>query len=416
MTLVPNFRMAPVLVIVLGLMLGATVVSAGDDSGREILESAVDHYAKLDAYAARMEINLKLPEEFAAMAGGMEPSHYEAVATRDGRVAFRPQGGMISDPFVQSADQWYVEIGFLKAYVLQDAVPMDQLLDEGGDRGIPVPGCVEFVRLGRKQDEAGSFLATESITDAGSEEVGGVMCRHLELSGAGIEGDVWVTEGATPWVVRILMDPPTPPPGENDGMMMITPALEITYSDWVGDPDLEGAFVIEINEDFTKRDSMPSNEEIAGGGGHGPGGDHESIGEPAPALSLATLDGGRMNLAELKGQVVVLDFWAVWCKPCLMALPGVIEVTSELADKGVTFYAVNQLDKKDKIRSLLKEKGWDLPVALDTDGSAGQAFGVTGIPHTVIIDREGVIRHVHSGFFPGMEKQLKEEVEALLAE
>ncbi len=410
-----NRRLAPVLVTALSLVLAANIVCAGDDSGREILEDAVDHYANLGAYAAKMEINLKLPEELAAMAGGMKPSHYEAVTAGDGRVAFRPQGGMINDPFVQSADQWFVEISFMKAYVLMDAVPMDQLLAEEGDGGIPVPGCAEFLRLGRKQDESGSFLAAESITDAGSEEVGGVMCRHLELSGAGIEGEVWVTEGATPWIARILMDPPAPPVGENAGMM-IMPALEITYSDWDGGPDLEGAFVIEINEDFTKRDSMPSNEEIAGGGGHGPDGDHDSIGEPAPALSLATLDGGRMSIAELKGQVVVLDFWAVWCKPCLMALPGVIEVTSELADKGVAFYAVNQLDSKDKISSLLKEKGWALPVALDTDGSAGQAFGVSGIPHTVIIDRDGVIRHVHSGFFPGMEKQLKTEVEALLAE
>lgn len=394
------------------LVIALGSVAQAEDDGRILLERAVAHYADLDAYAAEMVINLELPEEFAAMGGHMEPSRYTAIATDDGRVAFRPLGGMINDPFVQNTEQWYAEISFMKAYILQEAVPLSQLLDEESNSGVPIPGCADFLRFGRSAGEAGSLLAAASIHDAGGEDVGGVACRHLELRD-GVEGEVWVTEGATPWIARIKMAPPKPS-GDEGGGMMIIPTMDLTFTSWNGDPELDDAFTIEINKEYTRRDSMPGPDDFHGGGGMSD--DDDFLNKPAPALSLPTLDGGTMNLDDLKGQVVVLDFWAVWCKPCLMALPGVMEVTSELADRGVAFYAVNQRDPVAKIKTLLAEKGWTLPVALDSDGSAGTTFGVQGIPHTVIIDRNGTIRHVHSGYFPGMDKQLRAELEALLLE
>jgi len=94
----------------------------------------------------------------------------------------------------------------------------------------------------------------------------------------------------------------------------------------------------------------------------------------------------------------------------------VTEVANSFADQDLVFYAVNLREPVEKITKFLGKKGIKPPVATDRWGKAGQAFGVRGIPHSVLIDKKGVVRHVHVGFMPGMEKTLKKEIATLLAE
>jgi peroxiredoxin len=404
----PYFSPLPLLVL--------ASAALADDDGRALLERAVAHHAGLEACAVEMEINIELPPEFADMGGEMPPSLYSVCATRDGRVAMRPRGGVIADPFVQDGERWYAAIGFLEIYILRDAVPLDRLLDTDGEDTLPIPGGVEFLRLARADGESGSLLDAETVVDAGVETVAGVACRRLDLRGGGADGKVWVAADGAPWIHRLMLDPPVPSADEPGASMMIVPGLDLVFIGWDDDPDLENAFAIEVDESFTRRDAMPGPEEFTGDPGAEEQRQHESIGQPAPATTLQTLDGDEMSLADLKGRVVVLDFWATWCRPCLMALPGVMEVTAELADRGVVFWAVNQREKPEVIRKLLAEQGWALPVALDPQSRAGLAFGAHGLPFTVVIDREGVIRHVHRGYMPGLDRQLRREIGALLEE
>ena len=389
-------------------------VLADEDAGRALLVRAVHHYAGLPAYAAKMEIDFVLPADMGG--GGMPTMFYEAVASRDDRAAFRSAGGPIDEVFVQDAERQYVTFDFLGAYMLNDAVPLASLLDAEGETGVPIPGAVEFLSLCRVGGEPGSLLAAEAVVDAGEEEIDGTLCRRLEMSGGGVEGTVWIETGGTPWVARWRFDPETPASDRPQDTMMGMPGLDIVFTDWDPAPDLAHAFDIEIDESYRRRDTMPTAADYALAMGGEAGRPHPLLDQPVPAMTLATLDGGELNLAELKGRVVVLDFWATWCQPCLMALPGVIEVTSELADRGVTFWTVNQREKPDVIRSLLAKKGWTLPVALDPQGKAGSAFHVQGIPFTVVIDREGVVRHVHRGFMPGQDVQLRQEILSLVGE
>jgi thiol-disulfide isomerase/thioredoxin len=137
----------------------------------------------------------------------------------------------------------------------------------------------------------------------------------------------------------------------------------------------------------------------------------------APAFTLPLLGGSQFSLAEHKGKVVMLDFWATWCGPCIRALPTVTKVTGEYAPKGVVFAAVNLQEDADKVSGFMENKSWDFTVALDSDGSVADQFGVSAIPHSVIIDKKGVIRYVHVGFDPRTgEEELRKELEALLAE
>jgi thiol-disulfide isomerase/thioredoxin len=141
------------------------------------------------------------------------------------------------------------------------------------------------------------------------------------------------------------------------------------------------------------------------------------VGKKAPSLGTKLLDGTPFDLAEYEGKVVVLDFWATWCGPCVRALPELIENMSGFSNEEAVLVAVNQGEGKKVITQFLKNKKLtDLSVAMDKNQKIGKDYQVQGIPKTVVIDQEGVIRHVHVGFSSGMGKRLKAEIKALLEE
>ncbi len=140
------------------------------------------------------------------------------------------------------------------------------------------------------------------------------------------------------------------------------------------------------------------------------------VGKPAPSVNLELLGGGDLDLAKHKGKdIVILDFWATWCGPCVAAMPVVEQVAAEYRSRGVVLYAVNQREDARTIRSFLKDQGINVNVALDSNGSVGDTYGVQGIPTMVIIDKGGVVRDVHIGFNPDLENELREQLDAILA-
>ena len=114
---------------------------------------------------------------------------------------------------------------------------------------------------------------------------------------------------------------------------------------------------------------------------------------------------------------MVLDFWATWCGPCVKALPELIEKTSQFDKKDVVFIAVNQGETRKMISTFLKKKKLQgLTVALDKKQNIGRDYKVQGIPKTVIIDQEGIIRHVEVGFAEKTASRISTEISNLLAE
>lgn len=140
-------------------------------------------------------------------------------------------------------------------------------------------------------------------------------------------------------------------------------------------------------------------------------------GKKAPAIKTQLLDGRKFELSDHQGKVVILDFWATWCGPCVQGLPIMQKVCSSFDQEKVKFVAVNQGENKKTINKFLKNKNLnDLTVAIDKTSSVGNSFMVKGIPQTVVIDQDGIVRFVHVGFGRDSGSQLKNEITELLSE
>ncbi|HEY0713616.1 MAG TPA: TlpA disulfide reductase family protein [Polyangia bacterium] len=125
-------------------------------------------------------------------------------------------------------------------------------------------------------------------------------------------------------------------------------------------------------------------------------------GKPAPDFTLARIDGvaGNVQLSALKGKVVVLDFWASWCGPCVQMLPTLHGLYRHWQDKGVEFVGINTEGatlSRDELTAFLKEKPSPYPVVLDTDGEVGGLYKVVALPHIVVVGRGGEIRKTFWG-------------------
>ncbi len=122
-------------------------------------------------------------------------------------------------------------------------------------------------------------------------------------------------------------------------------------------------------------------------------------GEPAPMCSAPLLDGGRsVSLADYRGQVVYLDFWASWCGPCRESFPFMNELQRELAGRGLQILAVSVDKTPEDARRFLARYPAQFTVALDVAAACPAAFQLQGMPSSYIIDKSGVLRAVHAGF------------------
>ncbi len=144
------------------------------------------------------------------------------------------------------------------------------------------------------------------------------------------------------------------------------------------------------------------------------GADHQLLGTTAADFELPLLDGTTFKLSDDADKVIVLDFWATWCGPCVLALPGYIDATSQFDAKKVIFVAVNLRESSQKVREFLEREDLAPAVALDADGSIATQFGVSGIPHTVIISPGGTIENIKVGYSPTAAKTMQETITKIL--
>jgi len=130
------------------------------------------------------------------------------------------------------------------------------------------------------------------------------------------------------------------------------------------------------------------------------------------------MDGKVVQLSDYKGKVVLLDIWASWCGPCRQEMPFLIETDNLYRDRGLVILAIN-IDKDiENVRKFISslETNPAFPVILDKDARIPQLYQVKGMPTTVLIDRNGVIRYQHVGFKSEKKDEYLEEINTLLQE
>jgi cytochrome c biogenesis protein CcmG/thiol:disulfide interchange protein DsbE len=128
-------------------------------------------------------------------------------------------------------------------------------------------------------------------------------------------------------------------------------------------------------------------------------------GEPAPDFTLPIVyqpdtapDGSRLRLSDLKGQVVVLDFWASWCGPCKASVPHLNSVATKYRDRGVQFVGINSESlPEDFLTAISEQWGFSYPILQDGALEAARAYDIHAYPTVVVIDRRGIVEKVYFG-------------------
>ncbi len=121
------------------------------------------------------------------------------------------------------------------------------------------------------------------------------------------------------------------------------------------------------------------------------------IGSPAPAFHLTSLSGTKRSLEHYRGKVVLLNFWATWCKPCVTEMPAMQTVHDTLREKGFVVVAINELEDVQKVRDHIQEHQHTFEVLLDPDNQVANMYGVVGLPVSIFIDKNGHVQKIVKG-------------------
>jgi thiol-disulfide isomerase/thioredoxin len=144
-------------------------------------------------------------------------------------------------------------------------------------------------------------------------------------------------------------------------------------------------------------------EPTTDGGATGP----PQVGKPAPDFELDTLDGQTVVLSQLRGRLVLVNFWATWCGPCRHEMPFLQYIHEK---GGVMLLTVNVGESSSEVSQFMQSQGFSFTVLLDGEAAVAQKYNVMGIPTTLFIDKEGVIQNIKVGAF-----QNQAEIETILS-
>jgi peroxiredoxin len=142
----------------------------------------------------------------------------------------------------------------------------------------------------------------------------------------------------------------------------------------------------------------------------------DPTGSPAPAFTLGSSAGSNVSLAQYKGQVVMLNFWASWCGPCRQEMPLLESIYKKYNRMGFTLIGVNVEPDSNAANQWLKQTPVSFPILYDKDSKVSKMYDVAGMPSTVIIDRTGKVRVLHRGYKPGDENEYLDSIRTLVRE
>jgi|GEM_PF-5317566 len=414
------------LVIALLLTAGACRREEGDappstrsDGGKTIITEAANFYASLQSTQATMEVHLEFPEN--AQGNDAGPFIYDFIMEKPSKVAYLPVNEDAAAVYVKDGAQVYEAFLPERRYAVRDDASTLEDMMRDANRLPAIPGADVPLGFGMPGDIPGALAMVRSAEIVGEEAVVGMPCTHVRVTDPLPGAEIWVRKEGNPWIVRLRQKaqdaanlPGLPP--ELEGLAGPAPGLDVWFTGWVAGGDVSESFDITPPEDFERVDSPMPDRPAPPSAGQDPapppaGG----AGAPKADVRFQLLDGEQILLSGLRGKVVVLDFWASWCRPCTMALPGAVRTAGEFSEKEVVFIAVNMNEPKSKIQRFLNDNKLKCRVALGGQNIAS-FYGVRSIPHTVFIDKQGEARDSMVGFGPGMHERFRSKIDSLVRE
>jgi len=139
-------------------------------------------------------------------------------------------------------------------------------------------------------------------------------------------------------------------------------------------------------------------------------------GQTAPDFVLKSSTGENLRLSEYRGDVVMINFWATWCGPCRQEMPLLDELYGRYQRVGFSLLGINIDDDSRRAMAMVKELGVRFPVLFDEEKKVSKLYEVEAMPMTILLDREGTVRHIHYGYKPGYEQKYLNEIRSLLRE
>jgi len=397
-------RFTPALAVCIGLLLPATLAPGlvaaaakpakpkNDPAARHRLEAVAARFRSLGTYdiAGRMIYAVDFQgqsqrnETEFRIAGGPGGRLHESMAQAAQSMRVFADGTHLISTF-DSAKQWTLRERRLP--------PADSL---GSDLRAGTPGAWTGAILSELRSLADSVASVtaarrETVEVAGRRipcDVLNVEYRYTPLTDASMPGPrtLWLARDDGR-LVRTLTRYIQPPGRQAD----VRQSHEVVYERMaLGKPVADTLFTYQPPADWRKvRQFQP------------PGSEHPDLtGQEASDFTLLDLAGESHTLSKLRGQVVLLDFWASWCGPCRMTMPVVDKLASEFRGKGLVVYSVNLRETQAVAEGYIKKKGLSLAVLLDERGEVAQKYLVNSIPSLVIVGRDGKVASHMVGAHP----------------
>jgi peroxiredoxin len=384
-----------------------------DPKAEAILKAMDEFYRELDEGGGKIDVAIRLSQ------GGEEikvDSSSVVAFRRPNLIAIRTVAPSEGGATVNDGDHLYLSASQSGKYIQADPIEsFGRLADHMPEIAtMSDTGGAEFDVLISLLGEDPYKRMTETIEGleyVGEETIDKKKLHRLRVTEDEVDLDMWVLAGDEPWLYRLKPD--------LAGLFRLmygeeaaseAPEMVVDFHGWSGAPPAADAFAFEPPREAKKVDTFLAT-------GMGEERALKLIGTEAPAFDLEQLDGGMLKLIDHRGRdIVILDFWATWCAPCIQSMPALIEVAGQYADKGVAFIAVNVGEDKEKIQAMMSDRNWSFNVALDAEGEVSTLYQAQFLPTTFIIDAKGIIRNVHVGSLPNLEAVLTAELDALLAE
>ena len=403
----------PLLIALLGfhasalLGLSSARGQAPEPDPKAIVQQAGEFLQKQAKFAVDTAISMKITSPMVNQENAVD---YDITVARPNRMAMSVQAGDVAASAYSDGEKLVTYHHSLNKYVVESAPEsLGELSSTEGGRTFAGPGGFLLCVLSPNPAEC----LLNDVTAAkyvGREDVEGKPFHHCRFEQEQFDWDIWIAADGNPTINRIVPDftkqlQGLPAEMQRDFKM----EMDLVFTNWNFAPTVEDAlFTFTPPEGAEQVDSFFEQEEEEG--------PHPLLGKVAPPVNLENLDGKPVDLARHLGkEIVILDFWATWCGPCIAAMPEVNAAAEKFADRGVARYFVNLQEDAETIRAFLKEQKLDVPVALDSEGAVAAEYGVTGIPQTVIVGKDGKVQVVHVGFSDNLQTELTAELEDLLA-